>query len=96
MTQYKYRLSAKIWFEILHTRSRRSVRYPLDSVNAVLHSPYKRKFTEKELRGLSPNLHIHVSESDLYISRSRSAYYAAEKYAGPILGLYKSLTDTCM
>jgi hypothetical protein len=26
-------------------------------------------FPEKELRGLSPNFHIHVSESDLYISR---------------------------
>ncbi len=24
-------------------------------------------FTEKELRGLSPNFHIHVSVSDLYI-----------------------------
>ncbi len=27
----------------------------------------KRKFTEKELRGLIPNLHIHVFESDIYI-----------------------------
>ncbi len=26
-------------------------------------------FPEKELRGLSPNFHIHVSVSDLYIPR---------------------------
>ncbi len=26
-------------------------------------------FTEKELRGLSPNSYVHVSESDLYIPR---------------------------
>jgi hypothetical protein len=27
----------------------------------------KQIFPEKELRGLSPNFHIHVSVSDLYI-----------------------------
>jgi hypothetical protein len=27
----------------------------------------KQKFPEKELRGLSPNFHIHMSVSDLYI-----------------------------
>jgi hypothetical protein len=27
-------------------------------------------FPEKELRGLSPNFHIHVSVSDLYIPRN--------------------------
>jgi hypothetical protein len=26
----------------------------------------KQKFTEKEYRGLSPNIHIHVSVSELY------------------------------
>jgi hypothetical protein len=26
-------------------------------------------FPEKELRGLSPNIHIHVSVNDLYIPR---------------------------
>jgi hypothetical protein len=28
---------------------------------------WKQIFPEKELRGLSPNFHIHVSVSDLYI-----------------------------
>jgi hypothetical protein len=33
---------------------------------------------EKELRGLSPNFHIYVSVSDLYIySQNRSTYFLA-------------------
>ncbi len=42
----------------------------------------KQIFTEKELHGLSPNFHIHVSVRD------------CRKICGPILGIYKSLTDT--
>ncbi len=38
----------------------------------------KQIFPEKELRGLSPNFHIYVSVSDLYIGE---AYSAAIKYA---------------
>jgi hypothetical protein len=37
-------------------------------------------FPEKELRGLSPNFHIHVSVSDLYIARI-GLPSAARKYA---------------
>jgi hypothetical protein len=38
-------------------------------------------FPENELFGLSPNFHIHVSVSDLYMySYDRSAYSAAGKY----------------
>jgi hypothetical protein len=32
---------------------------------------------EKELRGLSPNFHLHVSVSDLYIFKNRSTYFPA-------------------
>ncbi len=53
----------------------------------------KQIFPEKELGGYSPNCHIHVFVSDLYIPMiyciTVSAYSAA-----PILGIYKSLTDT--
>jgi hypothetical protein len=42
---------------------------------------------EMELRGLVPNFYIHVSVSDLY---DGSANY---KIPGPIVGIYKSLTD---
>jgi hypothetical protein len=38
-------------------------------------------FPEKELRGLSPNFHIHVSVSDIFsYSHDLSAYSAAGKY----------------
>ncbi len=41
----------------------------------------KQIFLEKELRGLSPNVHIHVSVGDLYIySYHRFAYSAEGKY----------------
>jgi hypothetical protein len=38
---------------------------------------------------LSPNFHIHVSVSDLYIPTMD-----LQEMCGPILGIYKSLTDT--
>ncbi len=50
----------------------------------------KQIFPEKEYRGLSPNFHIHASVSDLYIP------VLLEEICRPILGLYKSLTDTWM
>ncbi len=45
---------------------------------------------------LSPNFHIHVSVSDLqYIFPRRSdCLFRCRKICGPILGIYKSLTDT--
>jgi hypothetical protein len=53
----------------------------------------KQIFPEKEYRGLSPNFHIHVSVSDLYISMI-GLPVLLEEICRPILGLYKSLTDT--
>jgi hypothetical protein len=53
----------------------------------------KQIFPEKELRGHSPNFHIHVSLSDLYIPRTDLPILQQE-ICGPILGIYKSLTDT--
>jgi hypothetical protein len=53
----------------------------------------KQIFPEKEYRGLSPNLHIHVSVSELYIS-TLGLPFLLEEICGPILGKYKSLTDT--
>ncbi len=37
----------------------------------------KQIFSEKELRGHSPNFNIHVSVNDLYIPTIRSAYSVA-------------------
>jgi hypothetical protein len=47
-----------------------------------------------KLRGLVPNSYIHVSVSDLYIPTI--AYSVCRKIGGPIVGVYKSLTDTGM
>ncbi len=53
----------------------------------------KQIFPEKEYRGLSPNFHIHVSVSELYIP-AMGLPFLLEEICGPILGIYKSLTDT--
>ncbi len=50
-------------------------------------------FSEKELRGLSPNFHIHVSMSVLYVPGIGLPILFHE-ICGLILGTYKSLTDT--
>ncbi len=38
-------------------------------MSGSVHCNENPAFPEKELRGLSPNFHIHVSVSDLYIPR---------------------------
>ncbi len=53
----------------------------------------KHIFPEKELRGHSPNFHIHVSVSDLYIP-TIDLPILLQEICGPILGIYKLLTDT--
>jgi hypothetical protein len=53
----------------------------------------KQIFPEKEYRGLSPNFQIHVSVSELYIP-TMELPFLLEEICGPILGIYKSLTDT--
>jgi hypothetical protein len=53
----------------------------------------KYVFPEKELRGHSPNFHIHMSVSDLYIPTIDLAVLLQE-ICGRILGIFKSLTDT--
>ncbi len=65
-------------------------RYALQRQNTEIS---KQIFPEKEYRGLSPNFHIHASVSDLYIP-TVGLPILLEEICGPILGLYKSLTDT--
>jgi hypothetical protein len=48
-----------------------------------------------ELRGLSPNFYIHVSVSDLYISRI-GPHISFSRNGSSIVGIYNSLTDTWM
>ncbi len=48
-----------------------------------------------ELRGLVPNSNIHESVSDLYINGIDLPICQQQNSVGrPILGIYKSLTDT--
>ncbi len=55
---------------------------------------FEKIFPEKELHGHSPNFYIHVSVSDLYIPTIDLLSILLLEIAGPILGIYKSLTDT--
>ncbi len=48
---------------------------------------------KEELCGYSSNLHIHVSVSNLYIPMI-DLLILLQEICGPILGIYKSLTDT--
>jgi hypothetical protein len=54
---------------------------------------WKQTFPEKELHGHSPNFHIHVSVSKLYIP-TIDLHILHQEICGPILGIYKSFTDT--
>jgi hypothetical protein len=65
-------------------------KYALQRKNA---ENLKQIFPEKEYRGLSPNFHIHVSVSELYIP-TMGLPFLLKEICGQILGKYKSLTDT--
>ncbi len=49
---------------------------------------------KKELHGLSPNFHIHVSVSDLNIASVH--LFFCSRIGRPIREIYKSLTETLM
>jgi hypothetical protein len=54
----------------------------------------KKIFPEKVLCRLSPNFHIHVSVSDLYIPTIAVFLFCYRKICGPILAICKSLPDS--
>ncbi len=53
------------------------------------YSTAKNQYPETELRGHSPNCHIHVSVSDLYIPTRIDLPILLQEICGPILGIYK-------
>ncbi len=67
--------------------------FPTKCTAKTQYRKFERIFLEKELRGHSPNFHIHVSVSDLYIP-TIDLHFLLQEICGPILGIYKSLTDT--
>jgi hypothetical protein len=54
----------------------------------------KQIFPEMKLRGFVPKSYIHVSVSDLYVPTIGLQTCLCRKIGGPIMGIYKSLTDT--
>jgi hypothetical protein len=55
----------------------------------------KQIFPEKEWRGLSLNFHIHLSVNDYtYNPTIGLSILLHEIICGPILGIYKSFTET--
>ncbi len=77
---------------LLYRHVTKSFRYP----QHALQRNSEQIFPGKELHGLSPNFHIHVSVSDLYIPTIGLPVFCCRKIGGPILWIYKSLTDTWM
>jgi hypothetical protein len=71
-------------------RNRPTVQGTLQRRNA---ENLKQIFPEKEYRGLSPNFHIHVSVSELYIT-TMGLPVLLEEICRLILGIYKLLKDT--
>ncbi len=53
----------------------------------------KQIFPEMKLRGLVPNFYIHVFVSELYIP-TIGPLFCCSKIGRPIVGIYKSLTNT--
>jgi hypothetical protein len=50
-------------------------------------------FPERELRDLSPNVHIHVSVSNLYIPTFGPPVFSCRRIGRPIRGIYISLMN---
>ncbi len=76
---------------------RYSIRYCMLEATLTYNKPKNSNqiFPEMKLRGIVPNFHIHVSLSDLHIPTiGPQTHY--NKIGRPIVGIYKSLTDTLM
>ncbi len=54
---------------------------------------FETNIPRKGISGPQPQFHIHVSVNELYIP-TMGLPYLLEEICGPILGIYKSLTDT--
>ncbi len=85
----RFRLSFVV-VDCLLSRSVSVVGYHTAKTNTDI---LKQIFPEKEYRGLSPNFHIDVSVIDLYVPMI-GLPILLEEICRPLLGLYKSLTDT--
>jgi hypothetical protein len=97
--------SVALMVQSLNVRQRKLGTIIIQTVHILQHDTLQRHntenskqiFPEKELCGLSPHFHIHVSVSDLKKIFPRSiCLFCCRKICGPILGIYNSLTDKLM
>jgi hypothetical protein len=78
-----------VWSDFPH---KRYWEHQLPTLQRTNTGNWRQIFPEKELHGHSPNFHIHVSMSNLYIPTIDLPNLPKE-ICGPTLGIYKSLTD---
>ncbi len=69
---------------------RTEIRGSLDALQRTNTENSKRIFPEKELRGHSPNFHIHVSAGSIYIFPQSDLSILLQDICGPILGINRS------
>ena len=85
---------SSLWTHWLHPRMPKASAQragPINKAHCNGNSAYIFLFWE--LRGLSPNFHIHVSVSDLYIPRI-GPHISSSRKIRLIMEIYNSLTDT--
>jgi hypothetical protein len=76
-----------------HSLSEKSNKYH-NTLQKIQYRKFETKILRKGIaRSCSPNFHIHVSVSHLYIPTIDLSILLQE-ICGPILGIYKLLTDT--
>jgi hypothetical protein len=92
---YRYTTSdvSKRWLKRYSLRWQRCTPCAADASALQGKSHYVLLFWE--LRGLSPNFHMHVSANDFYIPRI-GPHISCSRIGRSIVRIYKSLTDTWM
>ncbi len=76
-------------------KEKEDIRFEVLSISITLQRIPIYVFPEKKLRGLSPNFHIHVSVSDLYIPTICPPIFLEQNRQTDRWNIqYKSLTET--
>jgi hypothetical protein len=93
LTEWQQPKDKKKSFSSVKILHRSSTSKSTGTLQRTITENLKQIFPEKEMRGHSPNFHIHVSVSNLYIP-TNDLPILLQEICGLILGIYKSLTDT--
>ncbi len=82
--------------QFLYTYISRKLKEPSSQIDVHCKEISIYVFPEKGLRGISPNFHIRVSVSDLYIPTIGPPIFLQLQNRQTDFGIYKSLTETWM